>query len=346
MRILACLVLAASAAGAAPSVRWIDHLGNLHTQALRAVTAETGRRVELVLADGKPFTLKVFRLFWLVREDERDPEQKALLAARRDVDAGLRLNAARKVLDRIAAKGGQGWMREYAAAARAILAVRSQEKGVLDTLSRFLESYPDSRFYGRILRARACVLAEPESDPEKVVAIYTDTFKRISKAGGPLLARFGTYVDSSLWMQKNRPGDMGVVLQGIEGKLRELAESQEDMAFVEVAQACFAWANLGIEEARAKEEARLGHRPLGERVIVARVARRRWLLPEVRSDAHRLLGRLEAACGDENAARTALEQARTLAPDPRRKELASTLLERLDRGDPILPVKVFAPPCR
>ncbi|MHC4819145.1 MAG: hypothetical protein ACYTF8_13940, partial [Planctomycetota bacterium] len=121
MRCLVLLLLAC-ASFAAPSVRWIDRLGDVHRQELKAVVAESAKEVTVETTEGKVVTVPVLRILTLVRESDRSEAERALLRAREDVAAGLRLDQARPVLDRLAATAAQPWVQEYAAAARAVLA--------------------------------------------------------------------------------------------------------------------------------------------------------------------------------------------------------------------------------
>ncbi|MHC4161415.1 MAG: hypothetical protein ACYSUM_04695, partial [Planctomycetota bacterium] len=196
MRSLVLLLLAWPAV-AAPSVRWIDHLGTVHRQELQAVVAESAKEVTVRTTEGKVVTIPLFRILTLVREDDRREDERALLRAREDVAAGLRLDQARPVLDRLAATGIQPWVREYAAAARAVLAERAGEKDGQERIDRFLERHPDSRFLSAMHLAAARLRARAPDLKDPITVVFMQAFGKIEELQGPLLLRFGAVVDSA-----------------------------------------------------------------------------------------------------------------------------------------------------
>ena len=168
MRLLPVLLLAA-AAHAVPVVRWIDKTGKIRADALAEVTEESAIGVEVRFADGTRRAIPGTSLIDMVRESERDPVQRELLALRTHT-SGKDAAFTKSALEKIRARAKEAWMKEYAAAALALL---SEESGETDALEAFLVRYPSSRFGPEILRARTRIRAR--SNPELTDAAARNT---------------------------------------------------------------------------------------------------------------------------------------------------------------------------
>jgi len=321
VRRLLFLLALAPVAAAAPSVRWIDKLGNVHREGVAEVAEESTRQVKLKLANGEFTTLPTFRLLSFVRERDRVAEERALLAARLDVGAGLRLDEARPVLDRLAASGREAWVREYAAAARAELAERAGEPDAKKRLDAFLKAHPESRFVSRIHLARARIESRTTlKEPPLVITPFEEAFHRIGQAGGPAVDRFHAYVEAARRMYEEFEDEVNNFLTYIGAELDRELEEETDAGVLLVSESCHVWAHLLVRKGQARVRAEKGQQPRIELREVRRLRdRSRLLLPELRCDLNLQVGILARACGREDEAKAALEQARKLAPDPLRR---------------------------
>lgn len=329
MRCLVLLLLAWPAV-AAPSVRWIDRLGEVRRHELKAVVAESARSVGVKTTEGKVVEIPLFRLLNLVREDDRREEERTLLRAREDVAAGLRLDAARPVLDRLAATGTQPWIREYASAARAVLAARAREKDARKRVARFLEEYPESRFVSEMYVAEALVRARDPDTEEALDIVFGQAFDKIEEREGPLLVRFGAAVTGVRLAFELIPQHIDMHKDAVAGLLQEKTDDVTDMAVHVIAKSSDAWVKLALALDDARKVAALGRLPHGPMVAVDRLCKASaFLLPETRSDLYRELGLLRLACGDPKGARADLEKALRMAPGRIRREAAENALRRL-----------------
>jgi Flp pilus assembly protein TadD len=330
MRCLVLLLLAC-ASFAAPSVRWIDRLGDVHRQELKAVVAESAKEVTVETTEGKVVTVPVLRILTLVRESDRSEAERALLRAREDVAAGLRLDQARPVLDRLAATAAQPWVQEYAAAARAVLAERAGEKDAQQRIDRFLTQHEDSRFLGAVYVAAARLRARNPDRKEPFEIVFAKAYEKVEKLQGPLLVRFGAAVELVRTALVIDPKNIDLHMELAAGLLKAKTRDAKDMAVHVVAKSCDSWIKLAHMIDTAKQVTALGRKPHGSLVKVGRLCK--WsghTLPETRSDLHRELGLLKLACGDPAGARPEFEKARNLAPDRVRREAAEGALARLE----------------
>ena len=330
MRCLVLLLLAWPAF-AAPSVRWIDSFGNVHRHELKAVVAESAKEVTVKTTEGKAVTVPLRRLLTLVREDDRRDDERALLRAREDVAAGLRLDQARPVLDRLAATGARPWIREYAAAARAVLAERAGEKDAQQRVDRFLAQHQDSRFLSAVHVAAARLRARDPDRKEPLEIVFAKAFDKIEELDGPLLVRFGAVVELVRTSLVIDPKHSEVHTDFAGGLFNEKTKDVKDMAVHVIVKSCDAWIRLAHKVDTAKRVTALGRKPHGALVELSRLCK--WsghTLPETRSDLHRELGLTKLACGDPAGARAELEKARSLAPGRVRREAAEAALARLE----------------
>jgi hypothetical protein len=330
MRCLVLLLFALPAV-AAPSVRWIDRLGNVHRQELKGVVAESAKDVTVRTTAGKVTTIPLFRILSLVREDDRREDERALLRAREDVAAGLRLDQARPILDRLAATGAHPWIREYAAAARAVLAARAGEKDAKQRVDRFLEQHRDSRFVSAAYVAAARLRAHAPDQKDRIDLIFSTALGQIEERQGPLIVRFGAAVVGVRVVLESHPRHIDMHEEAAAGLLAAKTKDETDMAVHLVAKSCYAWIRLAHALHTAKQVTARGRKPHGALAAVDGLCRgAAFWLPETRSDLYRELGLLKLACGDAAGAKAELERARRLAPDRVRREAAEGALERLE----------------
>ncbi len=135
------MALTAAPALAEPHVRWIDANGKYRRESIAEVLEERFDRVKVRLVDGAELDIPGSAFLGLVRERDDVPEEAAFLRAREGALWGLDPDETRTVLERaLARKQAPAWMREYAAAGRALLAWRTQEKGALQRVDSFLEA--------------------------------------------------------------------------------------------------------------------------------------------------------------------------------------------------------------
>ncbi len=119
------MALPVAPAWAAPEIRWLDKTGGVQVAAVTSVLEENGLQIRVELAEGGEKRIATRMLLTLVRENDRDRRQAALLDARGAVYLGGGAGAARKVLDTLAREGKEPWIKEYAAIHRALLAGRT-----------------------------------------------------------------------------------------------------------------------------------------------------------------------------------------------------------------------------
>jgi hypothetical protein len=328
---LLCLLLLGLPAAAAPYVRWIDEKGDIHVDTFRDVVAESPAEVQIRLSDGSQRVVRMARVLDLVREDEEQEEQRKLLDARRDVAAGMRLDAARALLDGLAADGSQPWIRESAAAARALLADRAREKDALERLQRFLADYPRSPFQSECILAAARVRGRAHGGKfEKATNEMRVAHDRIVDLEGPILLRFRTLADATELVMPYQPFNFTYFFAPTYDTLFAETQNGKDYGAYVLLEASARWGLLIVQKHLAAMEEAAGRPPRACLESVRKLQRESGLdLPEVRSDVERELGRLMLACGDREGARGAWERARDLAPDPRRREAAEDALRKL-----------------
>jgi len=202
---LVILTLAASVA-AAPSVRWLDATGGLQIAGVKRLVDESGSVLKLELQktgkdlskDPRMLDLPLARLLEFVREDEQNPEQGRLLLARMSVRAGFDFDKSVATLDVIAEKASEAWMREYAAAFRAIAARKRGDKDASERIKRFLRAHPKSRFVSEVLRERAWLESLAQTEKLNILSPFGEAFKAIGKRGGPLRQQYGCLHDSAV----------------------------------------------------------------------------------------------------------------------------------------------------
>lgn len=324
---LLCLLLLAIPSG--PYVRWIDVKGDVHTDALREVVEESPSELRVRLADGSERTVRMARVLELVREDEGKEEERTLLRARRSVKLDTRVDEARKTLDHLVQDGSEQWIREYAAAARAVLAERTREAGAEDRLRRFAEEYPRSRFQSECAVAVARLRAQrPGLSLTESLDQLRAGHERVVELDGPLVLRYRFLLDGTRLVLQTQPDTFARLLDGLRTLLQK--EVGEDYGAYLLLEAHTKWAVLAENTHSANVEQEAGRQPFAALAGLKKLRNRTGLdLPEVRCDVEQELGRVALACGDKEGARGAWERARDLAPDPLRREAAEEALKKL-----------------
>lgn len=310
-----------------PYLRWIDVKGDVQVLELSSVLEETTSEVRVRLTDGSERTVPVARVLDLVRESRERPDERDLLEARRDVAAGIRPDAARKALDRLARDGAEPWIREYAAAARALLAEQAREEDAVGRLKTFLEENPRSRFVSDCILAEARLRASAAPLP-KGLDLMAASYQRIREIDGPIALRARVLSDT-MAVVAAAGTEEGQFFDTVRARIEsELPEN--DYGAVVLVEAEAKRAQLLTQRRAADADLAKGREPRAALHEVRKLLGAANLdLPEVRSDIERELGRLLLACGDKEGARGAWERARDLAPDPRRREAAEDALKRL-----------------
>jgi hypothetical protein len=319
----AALLLAAAAAGAAPEARWIDATGGLRTARVVEVLSESVARVEVRLEGGEKVELSGRGLLSLVREREGVELERALLEAREAAAWGLDLDGARATLERVLADAPAAWVREYALAARAIVAERAGEKDAAERLEAFLRDHPDSRFVPDALLARARLRSAAETDVEKAQAPFAEANREIRRLGGPWLLVQRARVEAARALLRRFPTEADFYLDAMTGALEGAADRGEEVAAKICARATKAWIELERHVADRADVVARGYPPLGP---LARMEKLRdvwsFLLPELASDLRRECAETLLLCNRAAEAEAEFRAAEEAAPDRVRRALA------------------------
>ena len=319
--VLLLSLLFAAPVAAEPFARWIDKTGGVKQAAVEHVLAEERTRVKLRLVGGAVLDLPVRGLLRLVREEDRDPDQRALLLARLGLELGP-VAGVDALLDRLAAGGKQPWIREYAAAARAIAAERAGEKDAATRLEGFLKDHPASRFHDAVLLARARLRAAGLSPPERAVQPFMKVFERFKNSHAALLTRYGILVDAGLLMADLDAEDAKGFIDSIAETLYE--EFKDDATAHLIAQSVFMRVKVIMIRRARKHVEKSGQKPLGALLDLRQLELESgFLIDEVRSELQFEIGATAEGCGDAAAAKAAFSKALRLAPDPFRKARAA-----------------------
>jgi len=314
--VLLILVLAAPAS-AEPFIRWVDKTGGVQRASVAKVLEESVAAIKVRLVDGTDLAMPTAPLLHLVRERSTDPDERALLRARRAAWAGEDVERTRRVLDRMAADGREDWMREYGVVARAILAQRTGEEGAMERVQKALKAHPRSRFVPDLIRARACLVSLAGKDLQEQQGPFVKAYRAIASVDGALLARFGTFIDAGRRMAQTEEVDWTVFLSATGQALRDAkAEHEGDVVVHIIAR---------------KQQIALGVKPHGALAQVRKLkGYTSLLLPELRADVYCELGVILAACGDREGARAEYEAALESATDLWRRRAAREGLKALE----------------
>ncbi|MHC4222567.1 MAG: tetratricopeptide repeat protein [Planctomycetota bacterium] len=329
MRILLALLLAVGFVRAEPYVRWVDETGGVRREAVAEVLSESPSEIRLRLKSGRELTLPARGLLELVREAESEQE-KELLSARQSAFAGERAEEVRPVLDRLATEGSKPWIREYAAAARAVLASWAGEKDAGGRIERFLKEHPDSRFVSDLYLAKARLDIRLQTVAEKAFDITEQLNEKIDKLGGPCVVRYRVFEDGARHVVGNNLMDYSFFAKVIDGRMTMEMDKARDAISYLLADCMSVRVILAREQSLAAHSLEKGQPPFGAMGRVKKlVPRSSYLLPELRSDIQFMLGDLYEKCGHADEAKAAFEEAFKLAPDARRRKNAR---ERADRA--------------
>jgi len=229
MRAVLVFLALAGSVRAAPVLRWLDATGGLQAAGVKRLIEESGTslKVELEPLASDPrktrvLTIPLTKVLEFVREDDRDEEQKRLLGARTRVRAGVDLKAASATLDLLSEKGREEWVREYAAAFRAIAGRKLAERDAAKRMTAFLRAHPKSRFVCEVLRERAWAESLQLTDPIALLNPFGEAFKEVGKRGGPFRVQYWCIRDAA-----QRNVDTQVV--EMSGLLRTLRSSIKDV---------------------------------------------------------------------------------------------------------------------
>ena len=315
------LLIFASPVRAEPFVRWVDKTGGVKRAAVEEVLLEERARVKLRLVDGAVLDLPVRGLLRLVREDDRDPDQRALLLARLGLELGP-VEGVGGLLDRLAAGGKQPWIREYAAASRAIAAERAGEKDAATRLDAFLKEHPGSRLRDQVLLARTRLLAHGITAPEHAVRPFMKVFKELKNSDSSLLTRYGILVDAGLLVAEQSQDDAKGFIDSIAESLYE--EFKEDAMAHLIAQSVFMRIKVIMIRRARRHVQKTGQKPVGALLALRQLKLESgFLIDEVRSDLQFEIGVTAQVCGDAAVAKAAFSKSLKLAPDPFRHDRAA-----------------------
>ncbi len=325
MRLFLLLVLAAAPVAAEPSIRWLDRTGAVKSAAIASVVSEGSLEIKVERADGKPLTIRTRHLLALIREDDTDAEQRALLMARGVAYMGGAVADARATCDRLIKAGKEAWIKEYAAAHRAMLAVRGKEPDARQRVLGFLDKYPSSRFKAWLIFARAQLYSREAEDGVEVQEILEEAFDDVLHFKGPLVVAFECLVERGRlyafgdWRAVNSYAD------GLRTRFAtQLAGAKPDAALSIVVESSIIRIKMEWHEQRYIVAIGLGKKPYAARDGVASLSSQStYWLPALRSDVARLLGRLYKACGEAAEAKAAFANSLKLAPDPWRRARAA-----------------------
>jgi len=335
--LLVLLILALPAVAGGPTIRWLDATGGLRSDAVLRTISETGDaiRVEIGESGKKPKELAVplTDLLEFIREDERTPEQKRLFDARTAVRAGVDFDSVRPLLDQLVANATQPWMREYAEAARSILARRAGEKDADKRIAAFLKRHPQSRFVAEVLIERAWLKSAKVIGATGKMEPFGDAFKEINRRGGPFVVAYrciplAARINSSVGGRPTRPVRRAI----LGGILEERPEPSAPEATVRYGGE--SWFDLGVLAVGWRRARAAGVKfdsfvnPIHELSESDGLA-----LPEVRADIRLELATLCIAIGDTKRARSYLEATRKIPADAARRLLVERALRQLDSTD-------------
>ncbi|MHC4960095.1 MAG: hypothetical protein ACYTGN_17190 [Planctomycetota bacterium] len=319
---VALLLLLAVPAWASPYVRWLDATGGEREAAIAAVLHEDAVEIRLKGEDGKALTIPTARLILLVREDESDTDQRALLLARLGALHGEAGAAAAPLFDRLAARAKPEWMRHYAAAARVLWSFAAGEKGAGERAAKFREAHPRSRFAGAIQLATLRAAGLAVSGPVERGQLMFKAFGELEASGAPIVVQYGAMpIAAELLLDTGMDRiEFNQFADSLSASIAEVSRDAVHLTVFEEARARVTVAQIrhtrrGIEKA--------GEKPFGSAERLRKLeAKHRFLRRELRCDLLYELGVARLACGQPDLARKAFDEAFKLAPDPWRRARA------------------------
>lgn len=322
MRAAFLLLLLAALARGEPTLRWLDKTGGVQQVTVAEVVKEDIVEIHVRALGGREHKVPTRHLLLLVREDDRDADQRALLLARLALQNGRIPKGAAPLLDRLAATGKPAWVREYASAARALLAAHGAEKGAAERVEAFARSWPNSRFRAHLRVAEALVAAHGKTKLAEVLRPFDKAQQAVS-GSGPLLVRARVMVESAervLHMQEEMEfrNFVDAIMTGVD-------EAAKDAPASVINDCTFLWIRTARQRYLRKHIVAHGEKPLGPLVKMQQMlTESSFLLPELRSDMWYELALDHRACGQEKQAKAALEKSLKLATDPYRRARAAS----------------------
>jgi len=229
MRAVLVFLALAGSVRAAPVLRWLDATGGFHAAGVKRLIEESGTslKVELEPLASEPqkprvLTIPLTTVLEFVREDDRDEEQKRLLGARTLVRAGVDLKAASATLDLLSEKGREEWVREYAAAFRAIAGRKLAERDAAKRMTAFLRAHPKSRFVCEVLRERAWAESLQLTDPIALLNPLGKAFEEIGKRGGPFRVQYWCIRDAAQRNVDTQVVEMTSLLRTLRASIKDI----------------------------------------------------------------------------------------------------------------------------
>ncbi len=314
------------------SVTWLDRFGNWKVDRLKEVVSESDGVATVRDKNGKTFRIPFRRIDELVREG---PEQKDLLAARRDARHGRNLKKAAVVLDRYAKDGANAWIKECAVAWRAVVAARRKAPDAEKQLRAFLKAYPGSRQRARVHLelARVILATGPGKLQDRMMTSLVAIHHAIRKEKGSLLLQYETYVvGSEAFLAAAGLYDYATFRDDMSGRLTGGRSDlgPDELLVVErtaLRMACVEMRGFLAEKARTNAPA------TDVRAQALKVLRRcGFQQPQLKAEVYLILGHAHLSCGDQDAAKAAYAQAREAVknvPDPYWREQASAAADKL-----------------
>ncbi|MGH7162260.1 MAG: hypothetical protein ACREID_02150 [Planctomycetota bacterium] len=316
------LPLLAPTALAAPCVRWIDERGDYRAERVAEVLFESASEVVVRSRDGATLTIPGRSLLDLVREREDVAEERELLEARRAALAGENLEWARPVLDRAARAPGdeKAWVREYAAAARAILAERAGEPDCLERLDRFLEHHATSRLAPWVVVSRARAQARPIADLPKMSGRFFKAAQQIDAMAGPRVIQLDAFVESARAVLRRGDTEEPLFLTEVEKRFTSLRDGTDEIALKLCAESAREWVRLHHARHIRAQAVASGVKPFGalQRIRGVRDSCT-FLLPELVWEARHEMAETLRLCGDAEGAAGEFAAAVDAAPDSWRR---------------------------
>lgn len=335
--LLILLTLALPAVAGGLTIRWLDATGGVRSDAVLRTISETGDTIRVEIGktaeNPKELVVPLPSLLEFIREDDRVPEQKRLFDARTAVRAGVDFDSVRPLLDRLVAGATQPWMREYADAARTILARRAGEKDSDKRIAAFLKRYPRSRFVAEVLIELAWLKSAKVIGATGKIEPFGDAFKEINRRGGPFIVAYGSIplaarINARVGGRPTLPVRRAI----LGGILEERPEPSAPEAAVRYGGE--SWFDLGVLAVGWRRARAAGVKfgsfvnPMHELSESDGLA-----LPEVRTDVRLELATLCIALGDTKRARSYLEATRKFPADAARRLLVERALRQLDSTD-------------
>jgi len=326
----------------APQIRYFDDHATLRTEPVAEVLEEKVSIVRVRRADGTELAVPGTHLVSLTREREEVAEEGALLRARMLVEGGLDLDDARATLDRILPKS-EGWMREYAEAARADLARKRREPEARARIDAFLRDRPESRFVPQALLSLAALKSDADGNTPGSQMHFAEAFKRIQVLGGPRIWQGWALAEPAFRVSAAGGEDARMFLYTQEQNAIQMASKTDDPVWKVCLRSVQMWARIAFVQSIRAEVSGIGEKPVGPRFRFAKMREEvRYLPEEIRCDVAYELGATQRLCAEDRDALASFRESLELAPDPWRRlraERAIALFGSVPEGEREKPEK-------